>query len=151
MPTGAGGAGTGQTPGGTGGFTGGGFGGAGAGGPGGAASVDAQLVSMLNATTTRWAAATTSATAASPYILASDKAVMAIGGFTGSDPSPTLAQFQQYVSSGQISYFISGGRGGFGGRGGGSSGISTWVEQHFTAKTVGSTTVYDLRAPITGS
>ena len=34
---------------------------------------------------------------------------MAIGGFTGSDPSPTLAQFQQYVADGDISYFISGG------------------------------------------
>ncbi len=109
---------------------------------------------LLDATTTRWAAATTSATAASPYILASDKAVMAIGGFTGSDPYPTLAQFQQYVRSGQISYFLSGGRGGFGGfggRGGGSSAISTWVEANFTATTVGTTTVYDLRKPTTGS
>ena len=39
--------------------------------------------------------------------------VMAIGGFNGSDPSPTLAQFQQYVADGKIHYFIGGG--GFGG------------------------------------
>ena len=39
--------------------------------------------------------------------------VMAIGGFNGSDPSPTLAQFQQYVADGKVHYFIGGG--GFGG------------------------------------
>ena len=38
---------------------------------------------------------------------------MAIGGFNGSDPSPTLAQFQEYVADGEIHYFIGGG--GFGG------------------------------------
>ena len=38
---------------------------------------------------------------------------MAIGGFNGSDPSPTLAQFEKWVAEGQISYFIAGG--GFGG------------------------------------
>jgi len=80
--------------------------------------------------------------------LASDQPVMAIGGFNGSDPTPTLAQFQQYVSQGKIHYFIAGGAGG-GPRAGGSgtsSQISTWVQEHFTAETVGGTTVYDLTA-----
>jgi 4-amino-4-deoxy-L-arabinose transferase-like glycosyltransferase len=125
--------------------------GGGAAGPGGGASTaSAGVIALLEATTTRWAAATTSAMSAAPYILGSDKAVMAIGGFTGSDPSPTLAQFQEYVRSGQISYFISGGRGGFGGPGGSSS-ISSWVEQNYTAKTVDGVTVYDLRAATSGS
>ena len=72
---------------------------------------------------------------------------MAIGGFTGSDPSPTLAQFQAYVAAGDVHYFIAGGGFGGGGRGG-SSEISTWVSEHFTATTVGGVTVYDLTQPI---
>jgi hypothetical protein len=82
-----------------------------------------------------------------PLQLASGKAVMAIGGFTGSDPSPTLAEFQAYVKAGEVHYYIGGGMGGgFGGRGGGSS-ISQWVQENFTATTVGGTTVYDLTKP----
>ena len=71
---------------------------------------------------------------------------MAIGGFNGSDPSPTLAEFQEYVADGRIHYFIGGG-GGFGGQRGGSDAsneIATWVEANYTATTVGGTTVYDL-------
>ncbi len=36
---------------------------------------------------------------------------MAIGGFNGTDPTPTLAQFEQYVKSGEIHYFIASGTG----------------------------------------
>ncbi len=68
---------------------------------------------------------------------------MAIGGFNGTDPSPTLAQFQARVNAGEIHWFIAGG--GFGG--GGRSQISTWVQQHFTAVTIGGITMYDLTAP----
>lgn len=100
-----------------------------------------------------WAAATVGSNSASGYQLASDEPVMAIGGFNGSDPSPTLAQFEQYVKAGKIHYFIAGGGGlgggGFGGPGGGSSSgtssaISSWVAAHFTAETVSGVTVYDL-------
>ena len=73
---------------------------------------------------------------------------MAIGGFNGTDPTPTLAQFQQYVEEGRIHYFISGGFGGRGGPGGASTGtsseISSWVTSTFTSQTVGGVTVYDL-------
>ncbi|WP_235487239.1 hypothetical protein, partial [Frankia sp. AvcI1] len=46
-----------------------------------------------------------------------------------------------------------GGRsGGFGGRSGGPGGtISTWVQQHYTATTIGGEPVYDLTAPTTAS
>ena len=84
-----------------------------------------------------------------------DDPVMAIGGFNGTDPSPTLSQFQKYVAEGRIHYYISGG-GGFGGGGfGGGRGnstssdataISSWVSSHFTARTVDGVTVYDLSA-----
>jgi len=52
------------------------------------------------------------ANSAAGYQLATDDPVMAIGGFNGTDPSPTLAQFQAYVAEGKIHYYISGG--GFG-------------------------------------
>ena len=35
--------------------------------------------------------------------------VMAVGGFNGTDPSPTLEEFKRYVADGQIHYFIGGG------------------------------------------
>jgi hypothetical protein len=79
---------------------------------------------------------------------------MPIGGFNGSDPSPTLAQFQQYVAQGKIHYFLGGGGGGFGGRSmngsNASSAISSWVTSHYTATTVDGVTVYDLTQPATG-
>jgi 4-amino-4-deoxy-L-arabinose transferase-like glycosyltransferase len=95
----------------------GGFGG---GGPGGGdGNTSSALATLLKNTNSTWAAATVSANSAAPLELASGKAVMAIGGFTGSDPSPTLAQFEADVKAGKIHYFIAGG---FGGGGGGFRG-----------------------------
>ncbi len=103
-----------------------------------------------------WVAATTGANAASGYQLATQQPVMAIGGFNGSDPSPTLAEFQQYVADGEIHYYLSGGEGagpggGRGGPGGGTSAgestsaeISTWVAESFASSTVDGVTLYDL-------
>ena len=142
---GTGNAGTGNAGTGTQGARGGGFG-----GPGGGEQADSALANLLkSAGNMRWAAATNGSMEAAPLQLASGKSVMAIGGFTGSDPSPTLAEFQKYVSSGEIHYYVSGGRGGggFGGPGGGGSGIEEWVTANFTATTVGSSTVYDLTKP----
>ena len=74
---------------------------------------------------------------------------MPIGGFNGSDPSPTLAQFKAYVADGEIHYFIAsgadgGGRGGMNAGGSTSAEISTWVAAHITATTVDGVTLYDL-------
>jgi hypothetical protein len=119
-----------------------------------AATVSTEMKTLLeaNADQYTWVAAAVGSQSASGYQLATGKPVMPIGGFNGSDPSPTLVQFQQYVAAGKIHYFIGGG--GFGGGGGRSMGgsnasseISTWVAATFTAKTVGTTTVYDLTAP----
>ena len=41
---------------------------------------------------------------ASPYILGAGTSVLTLGGFSGQAPSPTLAQFEQYVASGQVEY-----------------------------------------------
>jgi hypothetical protein len=111
-------------------------------------SASSELTALLEASTTRWSAAISGATSAASLELASGTSVIALGGWNGSDPSPTLAEFQAYVAAGQIHYYISGGgMGGGGGQSGGStesSLIATWVAAHYTAKTVGSSTVYDL-------
>ena len=120
----------------------------------GGGQADSALVALLKTTNNRWAAAAGGSMEASPLELSSGKAVMAIGGFTGSDPSPTLAEFQKYVAAGEVHYYLGGGRGGgFGGPGGGrgdGSQIEQWVTANFTAKTVGNSTVYDLTAAKAG-
>ncbi|MBV9923282.1 MAG: glycosyltransferase family 39 protein, partial [Pseudonocardia sp.] len=124
---------------------------------------DPALVGLLQSAGTSWSAATVGAMQAGPLALASGTDVMAVGGFSGGDPAPTLAQFQSYVAAGRVHYFLAGGFGdgpggaGAGGtadgtdvrRGGGrgNSAISAWVEQHYTATTVGGRTVYDLTKP----
>jgi 4-amino-4-deoxy-L-arabinose transferase-like glycosyltransferase len=160
-PGGFGGAGASAFGGGPAGGGGGRPGGAGGtGGPGGllgSTTPSTAMVQMLqqHSSAYQWVAATAGADNAAGYQLATGDPVMAIGGFNGTDPAPTLAQFQQLVSQGKIHYFIAGG--GFGAAGGAAGGgvassststtsraITTWVEQHFTATTVGGTTVYDL-------
>jgi 4-amino-4-deoxy-L-arabinose transferase-like glycosyltransferase len=106
------------------------------------------VVALLraNAGDHTWAAATVGSNNASGYQLASGEPVMAIGGFNGTDPSPTLAQFQAYVAAHRIHYFIGTSTGG-GSQTGGSAAaqeIAAWVAQNYTATTVGTTTVYDL-------
>lgn len=93
-----------------------------------------------------WVAAAVGANSAAGYQLATEQPVLAIGGFNGSDPSPTLAQFQQYVADGRIHYFIASGMGG-GRQNGGSqaaSEISAWVQSTFPSTTIDGVTVYDL-------
>ncbi|MFB9687623.1 ArnT family glycosyltransferase [Amycolatopsis plumensis] len=99
---------------------------------------------LLAKTTTKWAAATTGSQSAASLELASGKAVIGIGGWSGSDPAPTLAEFKAYVAAGEVKYYIEGGRGG--GPGGGSSEITEWVTANFTATTVDGQTVYDLQS-----
>ncbi|WP_249337750.1 ArnT family glycosyltransferase, partial [Tsukamurella paurometabola] len=104
---------------------------------------NAELVSLLKGTTTQWAAAVNGAQSQGSLQLNSGRPVIAIGGFSGSDPAPTLAQFQQWVRDGKVSYYVA--SGGFR-PGGGKSEIQSWVEQNFTATKVGSATVYKLVA-----
>jgi 4-amino-4-deoxy-L-arabinose transferase-like glycosyltransferase len=108
-----------------------------------------ELVAILdqNADDFTWVAAAIGSNTASGYQLATEHSVMPIGGFNGSDPSPTLAQFQQYVADGEIHYFIAGGGGMMGGGTGTASEITAWVEANFTSTTVGSVTLYDLTDP----
>jgi 4-amino-4-deoxy-L-arabinose transferase-like glycosyltransferase len=127
-----------------------GFGGApgrgGAGGLLGAATPSAALVSALgtDASAYTWAAAVIGSNNAAGYQLASQLPVMAVGGFNGTDPSPTLAQFQELVAQHRIHWFIAANLMQ------GSSGsaaprqIAAWVEANYTAQTIGGATVYEL-------
>jgi 4-amino-4-deoxy-L-arabinose transferase-like glycosyltransferase len=134
-----------QKPGGM--FGGGGPGGPGKGGPGGR-SDSPQLEALLKGADNRWAAAGIGSMSVSDLELKTGTSLMAIGGFTGGDPSPTLAQFQQYVADGQVRYFLadSGHGGPFGHSSGSSADITAWVEKTFTKSDVGGTTVYDLQS-----
>ncbi|WP_179471278.1 ArnT family glycosyltransferase [Mycolicibacterium vinylchloridicum] len=130
--------------------TGGGFGFGGPGGPGEQqASDNAELKDMLTDADNRWAAATVGSHTAGSLELSTGTSIMSIGGFSGGDNSPTLEQFQSYVASGQVRYFIAGDRhhGGPGGDSGAGIQITEWVQQHFTASDVGGTEVYDLSMP----
>ena len=131
-----------------------GFGGA-PGGAGGGGATSSALTAALKSSKTTWAAAIAGDQSAAELELASGKAVIAIGGWSGTDNSPTLAQFESYVAAGKIHYLIAGGgAGGGGGIGGQNSGpaaqITAWVEAHYTSTTIGGTTVYDLTAAPTG-
>src|SRR3989440_3438900 len=129
-----------------------GVGGRGAGGGFlGASQPSAELVALLGANASRytWVAATIDANNAAGYQLATGDPVMAIGGFNGTDPAPTLAQFQQYVRDGKIHYFIAGGGLGSGSVSSSAGQIAAWVQQNFAATTVGGVTVYDLTTTIT--
>jgi hypothetical protein len=132
--------------------------------------VSSAVVKLLETGAARykWAAATEGSDSAASMELASGGVpVMAIGGFIGTDPAPSLAEFEKLVSAHEIHYYVAGGAGGFAGRVAGGAGgfagrgaggaggtrtdaaqISAWVVAHFTAKTVGGITVYNLSAPV---
>ncbi|GAA4154294.1 glycosyltransferase family 39 protein [Leifsonia shinshuensis] len=112
----------------------------------GSSTVSSQLSALLkaDASSYTWVAAAIGSNSAAGYQLATQEAVMPVGGFNGSDPSPTLEQFEQYVKEGKIHYFIAGGVGQANGGSSASSAIASWVEKNFTATTVGGVTLYDL-------
>ncbi|WP_329382026.1 glycosyltransferase family 39 protein [Streptomyces sp. NBC_01351] len=119
---------------------------------------EAKAALQADADTYTWAAAAVGSQNAASYQLASGEPVMALGGFNGSDPSPTLEQFKKYVREGKIHYFIgqssgnaAAGEGGMRGGGGTSSQIESWVQATFKASTVGGATFYDLTAPVSGT
>lgn len=96
-----------------------------------------------NAANYKWVAATEGSEGAAPLELATGDAVMAIGGFNGTDPWPTLAVFKQLVAQHEVHYYVGQSSQSFGG-GSGSSAIATWIAAHFKKETAGGQTVYDL-------
>ena len=116
-------------------------------GPGAPQADNPALAELVEGLDNRWAAASVGSFTVSSLELKTGASIMAIGGFTGGDDSPTLAQFQSYVANDDVRYFIAGER--FGPprhRGGSASEITAWVQRNFTSFHVGDATVYDLRA-----
>ena len=116
------------------------------GGAGPGENVNDALVDYLvaNQGQATWLVAADSANQAAAIQLASGKPVMAMGGFSGSDPAPTLEQLQAYVRSGQLRFVIgSGGPGGGGRVGTEASQRATWLAHACSAINVGGTTLYD--------
>jgi 4-amino-4-deoxy-L-arabinose transferase-like glycosyltransferase len=70
-----------------------------------------------------------------PIIIDTGKAVMTMGGFNGSDPYPSLSQFEKLVATGQVRYVLVGSQlAGASGPDGNSSitAIERWVHEHGT-------------------
>jgi 4-amino-4-deoxy-L-arabinose transferase-like glycosyltransferase len=99
-----------------------------------------------------WLLAVQSANSAATIELATGRPVLAMGGFSGSDPAPTAQQIAQLVSSGQLRFVMLGGA--MSGRGGPAGPTSTgavqqaiqWVQANCVSVTVGTTTLYDCAA-----
>jgi 4-amino-4-deoxy-L-arabinose transferase-like glycosyltransferase len=126
------------------------------GGPGGllgSPTPGATLTALMaaDADEYRWTAAVVGSNNAAGYQLAAGAPVMAVGGFNGTDPAPTLAQFQRYVDEGDIHYFVRsrmmsafGGHTATGSRA--AAEIAEWVETHYAPTTVDGIVLYDLAA-----
>jgi hypothetical protein len=93
--------------------------------------VSSQLISYLekNRDGATWLLAVPSAQTASSIIIQTGQAVIAMGGFTGSDPAMTVTKLQAYVRAGKLHYVMTGG----GGPGGGGSSVTSWVSTNCTA------------------
>ena len=127
-----------------------GFGGAG--GPGGS-SLDTATLDYLvaNQGSASWLLAVSDSTTAGQVELSTGRAVMSMGGFTGSDNALSLAQLKAYVTSGELRFIELGGNGGGPGGGSASSDVSSWVQSACTVVAVNgtATSVYDCSAAST--
>ncbi|MDQ0030869.1 ArnT family glycosyltransferase [Arthrobacter bambusae] len=112
----------------------------------GATTPSSAMVAALKtgASNYTWAAAVVGSNNAAGYQLATGLPVMAVGGFNGTDPSPTLEQFQQLVAQGKIHYFIAGGTMQATSGSDAPARIAEWVAANFQTQTIGGTTVYGL-------
>jgi 4-amino-4-deoxy-L-arabinose transferase-like glycosyltransferase len=101
------------------------FGGAFGGGLGANASSDAKLIRYLEVHqgTAKYLVAVSSSNEADALILATNKPVMTLGGFSGGDPILTTSKLATLVKSGQVKYFLISSFGG-------QSALVTWIKQH---------------------
>jgi 4-amino-4-deoxy-L-arabinose transferase-like glycosyltransferase len=124
------------------------------GGPFEAPTPKPALAALLsaNAAEYTWVAATVGSTNAAGYQLATGAPVLAVGGFNGTDPAPTLTEFQNLVAQKKIHYFIHAALMGNWGRDTGGSrdaaDIASWVQSHYAAVPVAGVTLYDLSRPL---
>ncbi|WP_433179786.1 glycosyltransferase family 39 protein [Actinoallomurus sp. CA-150999] len=97
------------------------------GGPGG--DVSTSLISYLekNRGGATWLVAVSSAQSASSIILKTGEPVIAMGGFTGSDPAMTVAKLKQYLAEGKLRYVLLGGD-----NRGGNTTVTDWIKKNLT-------------------
>jgi hypothetical protein len=99
----------------------------------------------------RYIVAATGSHIAAPIMLAASEPVVTMGGFMGSDPSPSLAQLKSLISSGQLRYVLldAGGGGPRGGLGGNTA-RDSWVTANCStvsyAGSASSSALYDCAA-----
>jgi 4-amino-4-deoxy-L-arabinose transferase-like glycosyltransferase len=102
------------------------------GGQGNNSNSEAKLISYLESHqgNAKYLVATISSQEADQIILDTNKPVMAMGGFSGSDPILTVSKLESLVQSGQVRYFLisSGGMGGSGQQ----SALVSWIKSHST-------------------
>ncbi|NLI90957.1 MAG: glycosyltransferase family 39 protein [Peptococcaceae bacterium] len=116
-------------------------------------NVNADLFAYLtkNNTGEKYLFATTDSHTAAPYIIQTGQAVMAMGGFSGSDPILTVEKLQEMIRNKEVKYFLLS-SGGFGGRG--SSEILQFIREkgkeipqenwQGAGSTTGSLTLYEV-------
>src|SRR6266496_890823 len=104
------------------------------GGQGLRSTVDSALISYLEAHkgSAKYLVAVASSNEADSIILETNQPVMALGGFSGSDPILTTTQLAALVKSGAVRFFLLNGSGGAGPGGSGQSALITWIKQHST-------------------
>ena len=102
------------------------------GGQGVRSTVDTALISYLEAHkgSAKYLVAVASSNEADSIILETNQPVMALGGFSGSDPILTTTQLAALVKSGAVRYFLLNGSGGGGPGGSSQSALITWITQH---------------------
>ncbi|GEO65097.1 glycosyltransferase family 39 protein [Companilactobacillus nantensis] len=101
----------------------------------GDSSVDSTLLKYLekHQGNAEYLFATDDSSTAAPYIIKTGKAVMAMGGFNGTDNAITLKQFKKLVKEGKVKYYYSGGK-----AGGNNSAIVSWIKKHAKKVTLAS-------------
>lgn len=110
----------------------------------------ARLVEVLSdAKDCTWAGATYPSQTAARLQLAAQRPVMAIGGFMGADPAPSLDDFRHHVSTGDICYFVDN-ENYLGAQTEQTNAaiISTWVRSQYFSEVIDGATVYDLRSSL---
>lgn len=96
---------------------------------GGMESIDTELMNYLekNYNGEKFFLAVQRAQSAYSIMLNTDYAVMAMGGFGGSDPAPTVEELEKMAKNGEIKYFLISGQGM---RGGGNSDVTEWIQEN---------------------
>lgn len=112
----------------------------------GVAPSDGVTTLLKETSDAEWAAATYTAQNAAQYQLASQRPVIALGGWLGEDPAPTFEQFKTLVEKQKIGYFIwqqpilDGVP-----LGTDAAAITDWVHANYKGEEVDGVTIYDLK------